>query len=67
MADAGPGFKEPDTETLLKRFERGKNSESVVGSGLGLTIADEVVRAHGGSITLSNNEGGGACVVLSFP
>ena len=67
VADAGPGFKESDTEVLLKRFERGKNAETVVGSGLGLTIADEVVRAHGGSITLSNNEGGGACVVLSFP
>ncbi|MEM1149900.1 MAG: sensor histidine kinase [Pseudomonadota bacterium] len=67
VADSGPGFKETDTDTLLKRFERGTNSESVVGSGLGLTIADEVVRAHGGTITLSNNDGGGACVVLSFP
>ncbi|MEM6727198.1 MAG: sensor histidine kinase [Pseudomonadota bacterium] len=67
VSDSGPGFSGPDTHALLERFARGRNSESVVGSGLGLTIADEVMRAHGGSIMLSNNEGGGACVVLSFP
>ncbi|WP_420861902.1 sensor histidine kinase N-terminal domain-containing protein [Algirhabdus cladophorae] len=67
VSDSGPGFDEIDTDTLLERFERGTNANSVVGSGLGLTIADEVVRAHGGIVTLSNNSGGGACVVLSFP
>lgn len=67
ISDSGPGFKEIDTASLLERFERGLNAESVVGSGLGLTIADEVARAHGGHISLSNNAGGGACVTLSFP
>lgn len=67
VSDSGPGFSETDRGTLLERFERGENADAVVGSGLGLTIADEVVRAHGGTITLSNNLGGGACVTLSFP
>ena len=67
VSDSGPGFSETDRGTLLERFERGENADTVVGSGLGLTIADEVVRAHGGTITLSNNSGGGACVTLSFP
>lgn len=67
ISDSGPGFQDGDTEALLKRYARGQNAEGVVGSGLGLTIVDEVMRAHGGSITLSNNAGGGACVTLSFP
>ncbi len=67
VSDSGPGFKEADTDSLLQRFERGENAEAVVGSGLGLTIADEVARAHNGEIKLTNNSGGGACVSLSFP
>ena len=67
ISDSGPGFQDGDTEALLKRYARGQNAEGVVGSGLGLTIVDEVMRAHGGSITLTNNTGGGACVTLSFP
>ncbi|WP_370231554.1 sensor histidine kinase [Cognatishimia sp.] len=67
IADSGAGFQTTDTKTLLKRYARGENADGVVGSGLGLTIVDEVMRAHGGSIQLSNNDGGGACVTLSFP
>ena len=67
FSDNGPGFPIEDRETLLTRFARGQNAEGVVGSGLGLTIVEEVVRAHGGSMELKNLERGGACVVLSFP
>ena len=66
VSDAGQGFSK-DMNTLLRRFARGENAEGVVGSGLGLTIVDDVVQAHGGAVNLSNNTGGGACVVLSFP
>lgn len=67
ISDTGPGFPDMDTRQLLSRFARGHNAEDVVGSGLGLTIVDEVVRAHGGELELTNKKGGGACVVLSFP
>ena len=67
ICDSGPGFSDSETEALLKRYARGHNAEGVVGSGLGLTIVDEVMRAHGGTIILTNNTGGGACVTLSFP
>lgn len=66
VSDSGKGFQ-ADTQDLLKRYARGQNAEGVVGSGLGLTIVDEVMRAHGGSVELSNTSGGGACVTLSFP
>lgn len=65
--DTGPGFQVEDLNVLPKRFARGANTETIVGSGLGLTIAKEVVEAHGGRLQISNNSGGGACVRLLFP
>jgi two-component system sensor histidine kinase TctE len=66
--DEGRGFIGEDISSLTKRFSRGTNVDDIVGSGLGLTIVDEVVRAHGGQLELSqNNKGTGACVSLLFP
>ena len=65
--DEGRGFDETEIDQLLRRFERGKNADGIVGSGLGLTIVDDIMRAHGGHIILTNNAGEGACVTLSFP
>lgn len=68
VQDQGTGFPDGETDILTKRFARGSNVTSVVGSGLGLTIADEVVRAHDGTLTITNiTDGAGACVTLSFP
>lgn len=66
--DQGRGFAHSDLAMLTKRFSRGKNVDDVVGSGLGLTIADHVARAHGGSLDISSNtKGPGACVTLTLP
>ena len=67
VKDQGHGFDNKEILNLLKRFERGQNAQEVIGSGLGLTIVDDIMRAHGGKISLSNNQEGGACVHLSFP
>jgi len=68
VTDNGIGFPSTGAETLTGRFARGENASAVVGSGLGLTIAEEVARAHGGQLDISNNtRGPGACVRLSFP
>ena len=66
ICDQGRGFPADDMDNLATRFARGKNSEGIIGSGLGLTIARDVAVAHGGSLTLSNRVEGGACVTLSF-
>ncbi len=68
VCDQGPGLGEGPTEDLIKRFRRGTNVAGVVGSGLGLTIATEVLGAHGGHLLMdTNNEGEGACVSLRLP
>jgi two-component system sensor histidine kinase TctE len=67
VRDFGEGFPKTDMKRLTKRFVRGTNTAEVVGSGLGLTIADEVARAHGGQLILRNaEEGTGACAILSL-
>ncbi len=66
ICDRGPGFPEDEIKVLADRFTRGANAKGITGSGLGLTIAQDVIEAHGGTMTLSNHNLGGACVTLSF-
>jgi two-component system sensor histidine kinase TctE len=67
--DQGPGLGDEPVAALTERFRRGNNTASIVGSGLGLTIAADVLRAHGGRLELSSakNGSGGACVSLVLP
>jgi two-component system sensor histidine kinase TctE len=64
ICDSGPGFPSEEVNTLTTRFKRGRNAEGTIGSGLGLTIAIDVAKAHGGDLVLSNRKDGGACAAL---
>lgn len=66
ICDAGPGFPTDHMAGLVDRFARGANAKGITGSGLGLTIAQDVAEAHNGALKLSNREGGGACVIFSL-
>lgn len=66
LCDQGPGFPQNEIETLTGRFKRGENAVGSIGSGLGLTIAQDVAMAHGGWLELTNRPEGGACVTLSL-
>lgn len=68
VSDEGPGLGEGPAQALTERFRRGSNTQGIVGSGLGLTIAEDVLSAHGGRLELKSAEGGtGACVTLVLP
>ncbi|MFB6233498.1 MAG: sensor histidine kinase, partial [Haloarculaceae archaeon] len=56
IADDGPGIPPEDRESV---FESGYTT-SAEGSGLGLRIVEQIVEAHGWSITVSDSEAGGA-------
>ncbi len=58
VADRGPGIPQHDRERVLRRFVRLQPSRSIPGSGLGLSLVAAVVRLHGGSISLEDNEPG---------
>jgi signal transduction histidine kinase len=64
VEDDGPGFSSDVSEHLFERRVKGKDSN---GHGLGLAFVDAVVRAHGGTITATNREGGGARIALALP
>ena len=68
VTDEGPGLGDGPVEALTERFRRGSNTQGIVGSGLGLTIAEDVALAHGGRLDLATREGGtGTCVTLVLP
>jgi signal transduction histidine kinase len=70
IADKGPGIPEDQFEFVFapfRRIEASRNRETG-GVGLGLTIARDVVRAHGGEITLANaTPEGGLIVTVTLP
>jgi signal transduction histidine kinase len=64
LEDDGPGF---DSEVLLHVFERRVKGRDSNGHGLGLAFVDAVARAHGGTVTASNRESGGARITVTLP
>jgi len=64
LEDNGPGF---DPEVLLLLFERRVKGHDSSGHGLGLAFVDAVARAHGGTVTVSNRESGGARISVTLP
>lgn len=66
VSDEGCGFLPDEMDKLAGRFVRGGDADGHIGSGLGLTIAQDVADAHDGTMVLSNRPEGGACVTLQF-
>lgn len=72
VRDHGPGIAEQDLERVFQPFYRLDPSRSmeIAGSGLGLAVARDIVRAHGGEITVANvanDESGGLIVRIALP
>jgi two-component system, OmpR family, sensor kinase len=70
VADNGPGLSEADQARVFERFFRADTSRARTkgeGSGLGLSIVDAVMKAHGGTVTLQSELGRGAAFTLHFP
>ena len=69
VADDGPGMPPEVATRAFERFYRADPARSrhAGGSGLGLAIVDAVVRAHGGSVSLSSTVGEGTTVRLLLP
>lgn len=68
VADRGCGILPGDEAKIFEKFNRGsgKNTDRR-GTGLGLAICDAIVRAHKGTITARNRDGGGTIVRFTIP
>lgn len=70
ISDNGPGLSEEDQKKIFERFYRADPSRVRIdgeGSGLGLSIVDAVMKAHGGSVSVVSELGKGATFTLFFP
>ena len=69
IRDAGPGIPEKEMERVFDPFYRLEQSRNRAsgGTGLGLTIARNIARSHGGELSLRNIPGGGLEAVLTLP
>jgi two-component system OmpR family sensor kinase len=71
VRDHGPGLPTDRPEELFERFWRGEGhrgrERGKAGAGLGLSIVEAIVAAHGGEIRAADAPGGGACFTLLLP
>ena len=63
VTDRGPGVSADDRERIFEPFFSKRSG----GSGLGLAVSQGIVRAHGGTITVSDSEGDGATFLIRLP
>jgi signal transduction histidine kinase len=63
VADTGPGIPDKMLAAMFEPFVTTRPD----GLGMGLAIARMIVAAHGGTLSASNNEGGGATLTLVLP
>ncbi len=77
VADTGPGIAPDDLPHIFDRFYRGGRSEGApsvdedvrqpAGFGIGLSLAQALVSAQGGTLRAANNGEGGARFDIAFP
>jgi signal transduction histidine kinase len=69
VLDRGPGIAEGELSEVIKPFYRVESSRNrdTGGTGLGLAIAQQLTIALGGTLTLTNREGGGLSAQLKLP
>jgi heavy metal sensor kinase len=67
VGNTGPGISDRDLPHIFKRFYRSDPSRSQQGNGLGLSLAQAIVRAHGGTVTVESVRGEQTVFVVSLP
>ena len=67
VADQGPGLEEGEETRIFEKMVRGRRPGAGAGAGLGLAICKAIVEAHGGRITASNRNQGGAQFLVNLP
>ena len=69
IEDNGPGIPKKDYEKALRPFQRldSSRNQNIAGSGLGLSISQEIMNSIGGNIKLSKSKLGGLKVIMALP
>jgi signal transduction histidine kinase len=69
VRDRGAGIPKAEHDAIFERFVRGRGAETsgVRGTGVGLALAREIVRAHGGDIRVESEPGAGSTFTIELP
>jgi len=69
MGNTGPGIPAEEQAKIFDRFHRvdAARNRGVDGIGLGLSLAREIVRAHGGELVLKESRPGWTCFAMRLP
>ena len=69
MRDTGTGIAPEQLPRLFERFHRveGARGRSIEGSGIGLALVQELVRLHGGGISVDSEQGKGSRFTITLP
>ena len=67
VRDCGIGISEENQQRIFQQFERVSAKHAVAGLGLGLFISEQIVTAHGGTITVESRIGEGALFRVCLP
>ena len=67
LDDHGPGVPEDERRAMFQRFVRGRATQDIPGSGLGLALVQTHVEAMGGTVSAANLPGGGMRFTITLP
>jgi signal transduction histidine kinase len=67
VRDQGIGINAEDQHRIFSRFERAVPAQSISGLGLGLFIANEIIKAHHGRICVESDPGNGSTFTVELP
>ena len=66
IKDKGIGITSEDLPNIKEKFYRGTN-QSVRGTGIGLSVCDEIIKMHGGELVINSKVNEGTTVVIKLP
>ncbi|HAH62510.1 MAG TPA: two-component sensor histidine kinase [Treponema sp.] len=67
VQDFGCGMSEEAKKHVFEKFYQEDNSHTVEGNGLGLAVASQIIRLHGGRITVESTAGKGSVFMVTLP
>jgi signal transduction histidine kinase len=67
VSDTGIGIPADELPRVFDRFWRGRAAAQTSGSGIGLAVAAELVRAHGGTLAAASQPGAGTRMTVTLP
>ena len=67
VSDTGKGIAAEELSHVFERYYYGRHPDPGQSNGLGLSIASEIVKAHGGRITVESKQGEGTAFSVYLP